>query len=374
MRLGTLARKISITPSKLTAFLESQEVDLPSGTNTKLTEQQVARVLEHFDAKIEAPVEMEVPAEPEPTETVVEDSPVLVDEQQVEPPQNLQSEEQPLEITVYAKDEPTAADPSKSQKEITLTEDESVTPKEPIRMVSDTFVEIALPHELEDLSDADSLSTTENVSDEEQKDAVQHDITQEETAQEETTQKETDTTGEPKMPKAAIEIDPEIESSVERAAYDDTIEVIKPPKVTLPGLKVKGKIDLPEPKVVSEETEAPKKEEKKPYDPDEIITTTGPKRERNRKPKNYKGKKYNKDYNPLEAARKKKEWEEKKRRDQEEKRKKKAKAKHYKKKVVTPPTIDTAKKKPKKTVAKKRQKQEQSSGNVLQRFWRWMNT
>lgn len=331
MRLGTLARKIGITPSKLTTFLESQNTDLSSGTNTKLTDQEIQLVLEHYQATLEP----EAP-EPAPTEEIKEEPVAVVEE----PKEEIEiTSEEPKEEVVAIVEEPEI-----SQKE-----------EEPKSKVSESFAEIALPHELEEQQAEKEVS-------------VENELIE---ASEETKEDEPEEEYVPQIPE---DLDPEIESYVERLAYDENIEVIKPAKVKLQGLTVKGKIDLPEPKVETETTEAPKKEEKKSYDPDEIITTTGPRRDRKRKPKNYKGKKFNKDYNPIEAARKKKEWEDKKRKEQEERRKKKAKAQHYKETVKSASSTPT-KKKPKKVVAKKKQQQtQQPAGNMLQRFWRWMNT
>lgn len=324
MRLGTLARKINITPSQLTSFLESKSIELPSGTNTKLTEEQIEQVLEHFKATLESePVEVEE-APAQPTDTHTQET---VDMETFDP-------------------EPIAMATKDEDSEPALAEEETPTRK---TLVSDSFAEIALPHELEDQSDR----TEEELASEEPEDVV------------DSNEQEEEETSAPKVP---FEIDPEIESSAERAAYDDTIEVIKPQKVVLPGLKVKGKIDLPEPKVKSEETEESK--EAKPYDPNEIITTTGPKRERRQRPKNRRGKKYRKDYNPLEAERRRKAKEEKKQKEEAERRKKKAKARHYKQTVNPSQPVSAKKKKTRKEEIRK----EQTSGNVLKRFWRWMNT
>lgn len=336
MRLGTLARKISITPSKLTAFLESQSIDLSSGTNTKLSNEQIELILSHYNASLE-------PKEPEETEapvaeTVTEEAAVVAEE---EPTNEIET---PVE------------EPKEETPEVEETIAEEKDESEP--SISESFVEIALPHELEE-----TAIVTESP------------IAEEETTVEATIEEKSDEVEEEEyVPQIPEDLDPEIESYVERLAYDENIEVIKPAKVKLQGLTVKGKIDLPEPKVEVETTEEPKKEEKKAFDPDEIITTTGPRRDRKRRPKNFKGKKSNKDYNPLEAARKKKEREDKRRKEQEERRRKKAKELHYKKVVKPVETTPTAKKKPKKVKAKKKQQELQPSGNMLQRFWRWMNT
>ncbi|MEP3386820.1 MAG: hypothetical protein ABJO02_01450 [Reichenbachiella sp.] len=341
MRLGTLARKISITPSKLTSFLESQNIDLPSGTNTKLSEEEIELVLAHYEASLE---EEKLEPEAEPiTEDIIETT--VVEEEQTE--------------EVISKVEETEAELTDTEEG---TEEEVTKKEESEPKVSESFAEIALPHELEE----DSLEI----------EAAEPEQSEIENSKETRSEKEEleEEEEEEYVPQVPEDLDPEIESYVERLAYDENIEVIKPVKVKLQGLTVKGKIDLPEPKVEAEIIEEPKKEEKKTFDPDEIITTTGPRRDRKRKPKNYKGKKFNKDYNPLEAARKKKEWEEKKRKEQEERRKKKAKEQHYKKVAKPVATAPTTKKKPKKIKAKKKQVQQQPTGNMLQRFWRWMNT
>lgn len=323
MRLGTLARKISITPSKLTAFLESQNTDLTSGTNTKLSEEEIEIVLNHFNATLA----VEINEEENITSTVEEVEEVLVTENAEEIADKIEEENTSIE---------------NKEAEVEIVEKE-ITSK-----ISESFSEIALPHELEDTSNLDVAADKE----------IDQNVETEE---------------EEYIPQIPDDLDPEIESHVERMAYDQNVKVIKPVKVKLQGLKVKGKIDLPEPKVKEEAPEEAKNEDKKAYDPDEIITTTGPKRDRRRKPKNYKGKKFDKDYNPIEAERKKKAWEEKKKKEQEEKRKKKAKELHYKKTVKASTSSTSTKKKSKKITTKQKQEQ-QPAGNVFQRFWRWMNT
>ena len=113
----------------------------------------------------------------------------------------------------------------------------------------------------------------------------------------------------------------------EKAALNENIKVIKPPKVQLQGLKVKGKIDLPEPKIKEEKTKEPTQEEES-IDPNKIIYTSGPKRER-RKPKQRNTKRKDPNFNPVEVERKRKEREERKEQERKLKAQKKAKANHY---------------------------------------------
>lgn len=355
MRLGTLARKISITPSKLTAFLESQKIELPSGTNTKLTEEHIALILEHFQVTLEP----EIPEEAPVVEMVEEPTAVTKPEEE----EKVEVQAAVEEPEIKEEDKIEEVDQKELVAEVKETSDEIKPPEEEIvksTKSSNSFAEIALPHELEESESLfeDDHTEIETVVDEMIEDEIEEAIEEEEEY----------------IPQIPDDLDPEIESYVERLAYDKNIKVIKPPKVKLQGLTVKGKIDLPEPKVETETIEEPKEEKQKAYNPDEIITTTGPNQDRKRKPKNYKGKKFNKDYNPVESARRKKEWEEKKRIEQEEKRKKKAKEKHYKKIAKPVATAPVAKKKPKKVLVKKKQQQQKPTGNMLQRFWRWMNT
>ncbi len=157
---------------------------------------------------------------------------------------------------------------------------------------------------------------------------------------------------------AAEETQKEDEAEDDNEAQEE-IEVIRAPKITLPGLKVKGKIDLPEPKKPEPKEEKKREEEK---------TKNRKKSGRNRKGKN------GDDFNPVAAARKRKQEREEKDRAAALKKKKKAKAQHYYKmqsKVAK-------KKEPQKEILQTRETRKEQvkdvKRNVFQRFWRWFNT
>ncbi|MEQ8339242.1 MAG: hypothetical protein RIA62_17915 [Cyclobacteriaceae bacterium] len=147
----------------------------------------------------------------------------------------------------------------------------------------------------------------------------------------------------------------------EEEVTEEEVEVIRAPKITLPGLKVKGKIDLPEPKKPEPKEEKQHQEEK---------NQSKKKSERKKKGKN------GEDYNPVAAARKRKQLREEKERIAELNRRKKAKAQHYYK--IQQKVAKT----------KQEKSKEQSAGstrsntsqdlaapkNIFQRFWRWFNT
>ena len=302
MRLASLARKITVTPSQISSYLEESGVALLQGSNTKLSDDQIEQVLTHFNKELPEQKEL---VEPEVVEEITEQ--VLIEEQAEEPEVEAQEEE--------------------------------IQESEESPVVEETIVEeITAPEPEPTFVDPSYLSKKEE--------------------------------------------DDEELGITEKAALDENIEIIKPPKVKLQGLTVKGKIDLPEPKIKEEvEEETPKEEEL--IDPDKIIYTRGPKREK-RKPRDQKKRRKDPNYNPLEAERKRKarmaEQEEEKRL----KARKKAKAQHYKKTVVkksvskkpqtnlpadTPsPSVPVATK-PSKRVEKKA-----PSKNIFGKFWRWMNT
>lgn len=179
----------------------------------------------------------------------------------------------------------------------------------------------------------------------------------------------------------------ELENTTE--SIQEATEVIKPPKIHLQGLTVKGKIDLPEPKPKEEKKIEEKKEKKGDnIGPDGIIYTRGPKREHRSKNKRNKQHRKKKDpnFNPIEAERKKKAREEEREKQQRLKAQKKAKARHYeqivKKKKPIPrkveypvkPKVNDETLKNNEAVPNRSSKQKKEKKGVLAKFWQWMNT
>lgn len=159
--------------------------------------------------------------------------------------------------------------------------------------------------------------------------------------------------------KAEPEIESREEDNEEEAEPEEDIEVIRAPKVTLPGLKVKGKIDLPEPKKPEPKEESMNKEVRK----DE------------QKTKKRRGRRSNDDYNPIAAARKRKQEKEERERLAALKQKKKAKEEHYRK--MQSKVAKTKQEKERlapQEVEDQPAKPEASKANALQRFWRWFNS
>ncbi len=157
----------------------------------------------------------------------------------------------------------------------------------------------------------------------------------------------------------AQETNEEVGTIEENEPNEEEIEVIRAPKVTLPGLKVKGKIELPEPKKPEPKEEKPSEEKNK----------TGKRSDRSRK-----SKKKGDDYNPIAAARKRRQEKEEKERKAALNRKKKAKAKHYYKMQQKVAKTKQVKEKPDNKSRYTDSQGKEIQGNIFQRFWRWFNS
>jgi len=146
----------------------------------------------------------------------------------------------------------------------------------------------------------------------------------------------------------------------------DEIELIKVPKIILPGLRIRGKIELPEPEKKTQ-TEKGKKVESKSEKAAPII------------PRRHSGKKDHKiseDHNPLEEARKRAAREEERKRIRQAKQKKESRRNRYEREIQS-------KIKPMKLSRPIKDQGEDSTieetelkhqGNVFSRFWHWFNT
>ncbi|MFY0687878.1 MAG: hypothetical protein JXQ90_11965 [Cyclobacteriaceae bacterium] len=302
MRVGTLARKIKIKPSELQQFFEDHSIALPSGTNTKLTLEQEALAIEHFSPDLLVDTaETSIIEEPE---VVVEITPEADDEPEAKSKET-QTEVEEIESTlptVELDEGPTVYDEVK-QDEVDLSVGET---EEHSEETSDAEIIEEPVKTLEDFSEEELAELTES-----ELKALQHDV-------------------------------------------------VRAPKVTLQGLTVKGKIDLPEPKQVEKSEEEEDESTKKGRQP------KGNKDRKSRKKK---------DYNPLAADRKRKAREAEKRKAQETKRQKELRRKRYEESIQAKTQSPKPKKsKKKKTAQQQVQNKPVYSGNALQRFWQWLNT
>ncbi|MEQ8238654.1 MAG: hypothetical protein RIA69_05545 [Cyclobacteriaceae bacterium] len=157
-------------------------------------------------------------------------------------------------------------------------------------------------------------------------------------------------------------IDPSIEEINELNLNIDEDEVIRAPKISLEGLKVVGKIDLPEPKskeeIHKEKDDTKAKRKSKNYRSEQTEEEKEARRIRNREIKERR-------------LQKEKEREQQER----EERERKAKEEFYRKKLVT----EKAALKNKKAKRKEIKKQDEhiiksKPKSALGKFWQWLNT
>ena len=184
----------------------------------------------------------------------------------------------------------------------------------------------------------------------------------------------------------------EQKAEYEKAPSEDR-ELIKAPKLNLPGLKVVGKIDLPEPKVKDDsetETEEEKKTTESTNDGEvQEITERDLRKERRqrgkRKPRNRNTRKQP-NINPVELERRKAQKEAERQKKLRKKAEKERKRKFYeeniqkavREKVTSKPEKDTSQPiKPTISQTKESTRSQptksKKSGNILVRIWRWLD-
>lgn len=344
MRLSLLARKLSVKPSEIIAELPSQG-SKPLHGNTKLSEEQIEQVIQFFGplpeeeievlAPIDLPVE-EVPApempEPEPEIPDTAAVPEEVSEVLEEVPEVKELITKPKEMVLLEEDE-AAETESEDEDETDAPVDEEVIEEEPVPEEAKETQD-GTTEELAPVPDADLENLTTPIDQED------------ESAQQE---------------KVEVHVSELLETEDENLLENPDV-LIKAPKVHLPGLTVKGKIDLPEPKPKPEKetSEEDKKEEE---------STRHNRRGRNRGRKR-------KDTNPVAAARMREERKAERKKKAEQAREKERKRKFYQENVqtkTTPPKKKPPKKDPQIETVKTKVEPE-TKLNALQRFWKWMNT
>ncbi len=156
----------------------------------------------------------------------------------------------------------------------------------------------------------------------------------------------------------------------------DHVKVIKAPKVELPGLKVVGKIDLPQPKVEMEEPlhEAPEESEEKSEESAPKVRTISHDR------KNSRARLTPQQMEEKRQRRKKSEEKRNKeaidrRERQEQKRLKELREAHYKAKVEKAPKSKSVKHKVSiNKNSKKMADPKDQPKSMLGKFWKWLNT
>lgn len=277
MRLGKLARTVSLKPKELIEFLSNQGKESYTHANSKVSEEEVRFVLNHFGIKLPTEPENEIPNE--------EQKPILeVDHKLVSETSETQTEE--IETNII-----------------------------------EPAVELLHVEHSKKVNDQNSV--------------------------------------------------PEVELP--------DIEVIKAPKIELPGLKVLGKIDLPEkvkkdPEEISEPT----------TDESDDKNYTNKRRRNQRDPRGNKrqSRPFDADYNPVKAKREREQKKKEKERELLQKKVKQKKKDHYLDKVATQKASPKSKKRVNTPASyaqvvlenERNSSQQAKKGNFLVRLWRWLNT
>lgn len=155
---------------------------------------------------------------------------------------------------------------------------------------------------------------------------------------------------------------------------EEEIEVIKAPKIELPGLKVVGKIDLPEPKAPKEDEEPEEpieKEEKEESIPKVRLVHHS---KRNSRPRLTPEQLEEKRLRNKRAKEKRIREAEERAKAREIQRLKDIKAEHYKKKLSKASAKQTTNKKKATSKPKQVTQQKPQPKSLLGKFWRWLNT
>lgn len=311
MRLGQFARKYDIRVQDLISYLES-DVKEEIHSNTKLSDEVESNILDFFGIDVEV-IQKELP--------VIEDEPEITSESKKEESQESVVMSEPVSEKVPEWD---AEDSEYGVK----TDKAPAFPETPLDDIASVEGEIALPEESVDEKEIETpiIKKTEPAEDE------------------------------------IIQTDKLLEllESEESPKDLEKIKLIKAPKKELAGLKVLGKVDLPEPK---KKSETKKDEESQKVNQGRNKQLSSEEKEKRR----------------LKAKQKQEAYEarqEKIRKEQKAKQLKELKASHYKQKIQK---VDPKKKRqtppvPDKPVEAPTKKAKPEPKTLLGKWWHWMNT
>lgn len=315
MRLAQAARNLSITTDDIVTFLAKKDIIIEKDSNTKLDENSINILFEYFDSDI--PLKKEVEIAPVSVETNLEE-----------------------ELALQTKE----IDLQKDEAESPIKEDNIVKPDNSQEEQAKQDPKEA--QEPDDLNE--SLTVKENVIEEESININKEDENQQ--------GKQVPAISTSKKYKTVADL-------LEDEQDEDYDVVIKAPKVSLQGLNVLGKIDLPEPKPKQEKVEDQKGEKKE--------------QNKNRSPRRSASRSTRKELTPQQLREREKKKELRKREEVERKAKKKREA-FYKEQILKPKQEQQKKKKPKQKKAAEKIKNhiqpKPIPKTVLGKFWRWLNT
>lgn len=354
MRLSLLARKLSVKPS---VIIEELLIDgeKPLHGNSKLSEDQIEEIVRLFGP---LPEEIE---EPEPIEQSPNDG--LIEESKPEVTES-------IDVTTEEEEDSVATEVDTTEESISeeISSDDFITPDEIEAQATQQEAEDTIASEVVAESNPDTESEEEPIEAADLEipageETAETEVTEvietiEATTNGHTSELEGDTTDPTEKREVLVS---DLLEDPDEDLLENSDVLIKAPKVHLPGLTVKGKIDLPEPKPKPEKEATGKEEESED--------------QRGRRGR-HRGKR-RKQTNPVAAARMREERQAERRKKAQQAQEKERKRQHYQKNIqskAAPP--------PKKKVMKKADGVEsnytkaapEKNLNALQRFWKWMNT
>ncbi|GAA5028009.1 hypothetical protein GCM10011506_15490 [Marivirga lumbricoides] len=346
MRLAQAARNLSITTDDIIAFLSKKGIEVEKDSNTKLDEESVSLLFDYFDtkpveekeaAKKNADIDNKGKAEVEPT-----------------------THDETNNGKDYVALKSNESNESNESVEKVLPKDQSVVTQEHSELHSEDKNSNSKDSSFEPAeTQEDNKPAEENNMD------VAH-IHVEGKVDENDKEKIDELTSEVQPSSKRYKTVADILDSETTSSTEEDI-VIKAPKISLKGLNVLGKIDLPEPK--------PKEEKQKHSAEKDKSSNINKKKAHRRLKDNSRGKK--RELTPQQIREREKKREARKQEEAERLRKKKKEA-YYKEKILKPTQEKQKKNKPKKartsnTEVNKKQVKPQPT-TLLGKFWRWLNT
>ncbi|MFT7239006.1 MAG: hypothetical protein ACI93L_003103 [Cyclobacteriaceae bacterium] len=348
MRLGQLARKLDISTSDIVSLLKEHNIEINNHPNVKIEGEREAIVIEEYGFP-----ELELP-----TETVfadksqAEEKQIVIQDQPTPDNFDLQSnvpvaQNEKEDVVIQQK-----ANPIDHAEEVAAIEQEQ-------SLVENEKEDTAIEQE-DNLIDNDEefavIEQEDNPIDNEEE-LIEKEVAAPVPEQKLLIEEKIDTDLTIEEEKSAI-IDPSNEPSEEEGTEVD--DVIRAPKIELVGLKVVGKIDLPEPKI----------KEEKPVEPRTKRSATNGRRESNDEEKEARR------IRNREARERRALKAEEKEREERVERDRKSKEVFYRQKLADEAKAKKGRKpkKKKEVIVAQKVKEEPQPKTLLGKFWKWLNT
>ncbi|MCD9017426.1 hypothetical protein [Parachryseolinea silvisoli] len=135
MRLGQLARKLSVSPAEVTALLASKNIQIEEGINTRLTDEQLTSVLQHYGKALSTVTLAE--------EHAIEEGIVTKPEEQTDIIAQKPVQEASLSMTEQAVDQVVISESAEQQAGVDTTPEAGVSADESPTLIKAPKVELS---------------------------------------------------------------------------------------------------------------------------------------------------------------------------------------------------------------------------------------